>query len=203
MRRHETKISGKEEILKAALWCFNKKGYHKASVEEIAKKAGLTKGAIYYYFKSKKHLFIELLHHVFEEYNKKLAKDIAYGSIKDPVGKLKFLIKKDLGYIEKHLDALKFFINFIIISMREKDLRKEIIQYYQSMTQGVVGIIVEGQRRGEIKKIDPNNTAWVLNIFGIGYLIFYLLELDDIIDFDTLIDSSMEIILNGILETKS
>jgi len=44
----------KEEILEAALKCFNKKGYYRTSIDEIAHKTGLTKGAVYYYFKSKK-----------------------------------------------------------------------------------------------------------------------------------------------------
>jgi len=52
----------KEEILNAALKCFNKKGYYKTAVEDIAKKIGITKAAIYYYFNTKKELFVKLFH---------------------------------------------------------------------------------------------------------------------------------------------
>jgi AcrR family transcriptional regulator len=40
----------KGEIFDAALKCFNKKGYYKTSLDDIAKKIGITKAAIYYYF---------------------------------------------------------------------------------------------------------------------------------------------------------
>ncbi len=55
MRKKEEK-SVKEEILKTSEILFAKKGYDGTSVEEIAKKAKVTKSLIYYYFKSKKDI---------------------------------------------------------------------------------------------------------------------------------------------------
>lgn len=46
-----------EDICAAALELFTEKGFAGASVEEIAKRAGLSKGAIYLYFPTKGELF--------------------------------------------------------------------------------------------------------------------------------------------------
>ena len=61
-------MNTKEKILKAALELFSKKPYSKVSVDEIAKKAGVAKGTIFHYFKSKTNLgekvldfFLEIL----------------------------------------------------------------------------------------------------------------------------------------------
>jgi len=43
----------KLQILQGALECFNKKGFHQSSMKEICKKAGLSPGTVYHYFKSK------------------------------------------------------------------------------------------------------------------------------------------------------
>jgi hypothetical protein len=44
------------EILRAAAACFHRRGYHGASVEEIAKALQMTKGNLYYYFKDKEEI---------------------------------------------------------------------------------------------------------------------------------------------------
>lgn len=50
-------MSKKEEIVKIASKYFAKYGYDGVSMDMIAKKAGITKAAIYYHFKSKSELF--------------------------------------------------------------------------------------------------------------------------------------------------
>lgn len=51
-------------LLDAALHLFVSKGYRSTNLEEIAGAAGLTKGAVYFYFGSKEAVLIELLNHV-------------------------------------------------------------------------------------------------------------------------------------------
>ncbi|MBU1149239.1 TetR/AcrR family transcriptional regulator, partial [Patescibacteria group bacterium] len=49
-------LDTRDKILKEAFNEFQKKGYKLANIDAIVKKAGVTKGALYYYFKSKKEL---------------------------------------------------------------------------------------------------------------------------------------------------
>lgn len=50
-----------EKLLSAALRLFITQGYNATSVEQVAHAAGLTKGAVYFYFKSKARLLMTLL----------------------------------------------------------------------------------------------------------------------------------------------
>jgi AcrR family transcriptional regulator len=50
----------KERVLSAALEVFAERGYHAATVEEIAERAGMTKGAVYYWFRDKEDLASDL-----------------------------------------------------------------------------------------------------------------------------------------------
>lgn len=47
-----------EEITTAALRVFTKRGLHQTTLDDVAKEAGVSKGTIYLYFKSKEELFI-------------------------------------------------------------------------------------------------------------------------------------------------
>lgn len=53
--------STREDLLRAAGRVFAEKGFHDASLEEIAVRAGYTKGAIYAHFSSKDDLMLELM----------------------------------------------------------------------------------------------------------------------------------------------
>jgi AcrR family transcriptional regulator len=50
----------RHKILLAAMECFAEKGFQKASIREIAAKAGVTLGAVYHHFKDKKELLMRL-----------------------------------------------------------------------------------------------------------------------------------------------
>jgi AcrR family transcriptional regulator len=50
-----------QEVLDAARRIFSRLGYAAASVEEIAKEAGMAKGTIYVHFKSKEEVFATVL----------------------------------------------------------------------------------------------------------------------------------------------
>ena len=64
-RRRPTRLQKREanraRILDAARTVFGARGYHSATIEEIADEAGLSNGAIYYNFGSKEELFLALL----------------------------------------------------------------------------------------------------------------------------------------------
>jgi AcrR family transcriptional regulator len=53
-------ISRKREIIEAAAQIFAVKGYHAATLEDIAAEIGVTRAALYYYIKSKEELILEV-----------------------------------------------------------------------------------------------------------------------------------------------
>jgi AcrR family transcriptional regulator len=59
--RAQKREANRERILRAARDVFGARGYHPATIEEIADEAGLSNGAIYYNFGSKEELFLALL----------------------------------------------------------------------------------------------------------------------------------------------
>ncbi|MFN3264186.1 MAG: TetR/AcrR family transcriptional regulator, partial [Aquificaceae bacterium] len=54
-------MSARERIIQSAKELFSQKGYNHTTVEDIVKHAGLSKGAFYFYFKSKDQLMEELI----------------------------------------------------------------------------------------------------------------------------------------------
>lgn len=57
----ERSESRRNEVLHAAARVFGKKGYVAARVDDVAAEMGVTKGVIYYYFRSKEEIFVEVM----------------------------------------------------------------------------------------------------------------------------------------------
>src|SRR3954467_6575664 len=57
-RRQERKDETRAELIAAAARVFARAGFHGASLEEIAREAGYTTGAIYWHFANKDDLFL-------------------------------------------------------------------------------------------------------------------------------------------------
>src|SRR5881396_488011 len=61
------------ELLTAARTVFGKKGFHQASVDEIAEMAEVAKGTVYLYYASKRELYMEAVRFGVESLNRELA----------------------------------------------------------------------------------------------------------------------------------
>ena len=63
----EEALETRENILKATLDVFSEKGYSKSTFVDIAERVGLTKGAVYWHFKCKGELLVELIQRMHEK----------------------------------------------------------------------------------------------------------------------------------------
>jgi AcrR family transcriptional regulator len=78
-------IERKEQLLDLALQVFATKGYHDASMTDIAELAGVTKPVVYQHFESKRALFLAIIENV----GKQMIAEIAQATSQAPDGKSK------------------------------------------------------------------------------------------------------------------
>ena len=93
----------KQSILNAGILCFGQYGYEKASIFEIAKKANVSKAAIFHYFGSKQDLFIYLGKYACREITRVLT-----DGTEDYFESLQIALKIQLQLIQKHPGLYEF-----------------------------------------------------------------------------------------------
>lgn len=103
-RKEREREERRRQILDAALQVFSRKGYEKTTMDEIAEKAELSKGVLYYYFHNKEDLFYELIIRESEKFYLK-----AFEKIKD---------------MKDHREVFSTLFNFHISYFKDK---KEIL----------------------------------------------------------------------------
>jgi AcrR family transcriptional regulator len=84
--RAEKREANRGRILRAARAVFGARGFHGATIEEIADEAGLSNGAIYYNFDSKGELFLALLDERMEERLRHMRRVLTGGRQSDSSG---------------------------------------------------------------------------------------------------------------------
>lgn len=140
----------KREILDSALVCFAKKGFQVATVDDIVEHSGISKGAIYNYFKSKDEIYLELMktstRESFESFKEMLS------TIPNPAEKINFLFNH---YISNESDPetlgkLIVHDEFKLHASRHKDLLDKLMKRrHDYFLKVLTDIIREGQEAGE------------------------------------------------------
>jgi AcrR family transcriptional regulator len=155
-RRDPKPRNSKERILAAALALFGERGYSSTSIDEIAAAAGLTKGALYYYFADKEDIARDLHHEIWARLRGQALEVI------DPEASVATNLRRAF---EAHLRALQslpeahFFLRqFWAVPALDAAGRSE----HEASLGLVEDLLREGVRRGEIGRLDVGALARVL-----------------------------------------
>jgi AcrR family transcriptional regulator len=96
--RRRRKAERPGEILEAAFLQFSRNGYAATTLDQIAERAGVTKGTIYVYFESKEHLFISMVREL-----TRATLDTAYGMLERHEGSTASLLRELFSFIYQHI----------------------------------------------------------------------------------------------------
>lgn len=150
-------ISKKEEILEAASRVFAEKEFHEVLIDDVAALAGVGKGTVYRYFRTKEELYFETLLQAFDDLSATLADAVAEET--SPMRRLEKIVRESLRFSweRRHLLGL-FQRDERRFAMREAELclRRE------GMMALVQKVILDGIERREFRGVDARIAAELL-----------------------------------------
>ena len=150
MNRSATASDRRIDILKSAAAAFRRRGFHGASVDEIASALEMTKGNLYYYFKNKEEILFAC-----HEYS--LDKLLALmGEVQaeqiTPEAKLRKLM---LAFVHLILDDLHGYALTLDPEALSPPLLKRVIAKRDEFDHGIRAIIQDGIDQGVFRPGDP------------------------------------------------
>jgi AcrR family transcriptional regulator len=134
-RRRLSATDRRAAILDAALQIFSSRGYHAASIDEIAQEAGISKALIYEHFPSKKDLHASLLERHVQEIFEALA--VAAAGPEPGEVRLRNGVDAFLEWVETHQRAFRLLFrdNF------EIDVAGLLQRLQQQATMAIAGLM--------------------------------------------------------------
>lgn len=165
------------QILDAATQVFADKGFHAATVRDIARAAGLADGTIYLYFQNKTDLLLGILARLNESERRALdLAGLAQGSLEGGGGFRAFLtgyIRHRITVLDENLRAFQAVLPDILRSpeLRERYLR-EVIEPTFRLGEPVLEELIA---RGALQPVDVKLTLRAVPGLVLGLLILRML----------------------------
>ena len=182
------------QIIKAALACYTRQGYVNTTMDDIVAESGLSKGAIYWYFKSKDDLFQAALTSIFEgvaveSMQAMMACETSAERLRVGAQSMVALCRDIEGYF-----------GLIVEFWSQSENRDEAMAFWAEMLvqyqRAVAAIFEEGARVGEFRKVDASALAWMIMAAYDGLAAYDMMMPD--LDMDRISEAFVETLLKGL-----
>lgn len=186
-------LSGEERrtdaILDAAYDVFSTKGYHNATVDDIAQQAGVSKGTCYQYFTGKEEIFVATMERTLDKLMAE-AEAAAAGST-DVLGRLGL---KGLTFISKFRDMQFMAIGSYTEILGGNDrLKKTVHDLFARVANYLAADIDLGIKQGVFRQVDAEAVAYaMIGIAGAVGNRYLVEEGFDVLEFFTSLMDFME-----------
>jgi len=104
-RRRLTAEERRTGILDAALAVFSERGYHSASIDDIAREAGVSKALIYEHFASKQELYADLIARNARELTQRIGAALVGVEVESGSSRLAVGLDAFFAFVEERRDA--------------------------------------------------------------------------------------------------
>jgi AcrR family transcriptional regulator len=155
-KKIEQRIISTQGLLNAARLLFVSQGYQATNLEQIATSANLTKGAIYFYFKSKEAVLLELLKQVEKIVLDDAIEHIQSKSSQSPLDQLIAYIhfQTNLG-ITNIEDVLLLILMSLEFKMKKSATQEFLGKMYSRQCEFMESLILKGQLSGDFRNDLP------------------------------------------------
>jgi AcrR family transcriptional regulator len=149
-------------ILEAARKIFAKKGFHDATVDDIATTAGVAKGTVYLYYGSKQEVYFAALKFGISQMYAVLVQEVRRASTSEQ--KLRALIAAKLAYFDENRDFFKIYYSELgKIPTHPGIMGAEFKALYLEQARLVESILKEGARKKVIRNLPTDHTAFAIS----------------------------------------
>jgi AcrR family transcriptional regulator len=198
--RRRRKAERPQEILEAAFAQFSRNGYAMTTLEQIAERAGVTKGTIYVYFDSKEHLFISMVRELM-----KVTLDTLQEMLDSHQGSTAELLRAQFSFIYQHIVEDRRRREMARLLIAEASRFPALTDRYQEEIQRpcmdlLTKTIQRGIDRGEIRKSAAAECPLVM-IAPIALVDTWMMMFEDRhpLDLKTYFDAHLDLVLHGLL----
>jgi TetR/AcrR family transcriptional regulator len=149
----------RERLLSGATGLFASKGYAATTVREIVERAGVTKPVLYYYFRSKEGIYLDLMQQPFGKFAEAIGEAVrTAGSARNRLFRL-CLMAYDI-FIE-NLDTARVMYS-IYYGPPQGAPFIDFDAYHHRFQEAVLQVLRGGVRDGEFRRVDLHDAMWAV-----------------------------------------
>ena len=179
-RTKEAAENTQRELLDAALTTFGQKGYEATRLEDIARRAGVTRGAIYHHFSNKADLYKALVEQASGQGKVLIQKAVSKGgTFEDIVSRIftsYFALLEDDNHFR---DVVILTLSNMEVSNDLKDLARRRYEEARVLVENIAGFFKIAISSGQLRSdLDPEAAARALIAYQNGLTMLWLANTD-------------------------
>ncbi len=188
----------RDRILTAAYKTISRYGYAAATVDKIAAVAGLTKGAVYWHFATKKDLFLAILEkrlsHRLIEYQK-----FAYAAVQsvDVLPGITAMLSNQISFALSDPDWQKIYLSYLLHG-DDKDIAKRLHELYTVLINSGTALLAKMQKDGLLDRRVDTRALTIIWTAVLDGLVLASLRSPGAIDYESLAPHLARVFWEGI-----
>ncbi len=190
----------RDQILDAATTVFAQKGFHRATIRDVAKEAGIADGTIYNYFENKTAVLMGILERLNQ--SEKRAADMELGAQMEFRVFLRMYLRQRYQFIsENGIEVFQILMSEVLVNRELSALYyQQVIEPNYLLTEKYVNALIE---TGALKPFDVK--LWLRSVAGmtVGLLMLRIMGDPELQNrWDELPDLIVDMMLDGIARTQ-
>src|SRR5512143_718241 len=149
----------RRRLLASATELFNRKGYAGTTVREIVAAAGVTKPVLYYYFRNKEGIFLDLMREALSQFDS-LLRDSERSEGSAPA-RLKILAERMLALFVTNIEVARL-IYSLYYGPPQGAPAFDMDAYHIRFQEAVLRMVEDGMRRGEFRRGSADDMTWAV-----------------------------------------
>ena len=194
LSRDERKAETRDALLEAAGAVFARRGYQRASVDEVAEEAGYSTGALYSNFSGKEDLFLALLDRQLERQARELSEALAERPTVDD--RARGGAREWMAFLDREPELVLLFMEFWGYAVREPGLRERFAEHFGDVRAALARLIGDGTRELGVELTIPvEQLAAAVDALANGFALQRLADPDGVPD--ELFETTLALLLAG------
>lgn len=155
-----TERARRAQLLACAVGALAEVGYAGASLAEIARRAGVSKGVVSYYFAGKDALLEQVVADVYARAGAAIAARI--GAEADAAAALRGYVEANLGFLRDHPADIRAVVEIAANARRPDGTLRFAPGDADPVLEHLAGLLRAGQAAGRFRDFDPRSVALVI-----------------------------------------
>lgn len=197
MPRPDVSEERRDQILDAAAAVFARSGVRDSRMDDIVAEADLSKGALYWYFKSKDELVTAFIERLF---SRGLEHFAAFLKTNQPFKLQMLAISRYVAAdIRSVSETRSVALEYYALAARDAEIRSRVREYIEAYVELYTAMLEHAIKRGECRPVDARKTAVMIEAMYEGTAVLSLVGTGTPADIDAMLEHATRLLLDSLL----
>lgn len=151
----------RKKLAKSAFQLFAKRGIENVTLDEVAAHVGVTKGSLYWHYKSKKEVILAACDYYYSQWQERVQADIAFDD--DPLGQFQRVLRFTVQSCLFDNSNRVFTSEVLALSLQDRDFLAARAAFYDTVRGQFTQLLQAADERGQLHVADPRSAAeWMM-----------------------------------------